>query len=161
MNVTGCMNCCFFVWHYELCDLLLMIKHIWLRVMWFVVLNAIFPHFYHFHPYPSPRTGKYYHLKKHRKIALCGRIAIFYLHMTPYGVIFLHYRTKIQKLQIRIDGQKMNCSAFVLHVLYFLVNTIYLLVNTIYPHIVNIIYHIIHIISTTISNALHKISYSL
>ena len=53
--------------HYKLCDLfmkyadwlhgmlvvvgmLLMIKHIWLRVVRFVVLNANFIHFYHLHP---------------------------------------------------------------------------------------------------------------
>ena len=78
--------------------------------MWFVVLNAIFFHFYHSHPYPSPRPGKCCHLKKRRKIALCGRIALFYLHMIPYGVIFCIIEQKIENGRLKSIYQNWICS---------------------------------------------------
>ena len=77
----------------------------WLHSMWFVVLNAIFFHFYQLHPYPSPRPEKYCYLKKRRKIALCGRIALFYLHMIPYGVIFCIIEQKIENGRSKSIGQ--------------------------------------------------------
>ena len=82
----------------------------WLHGMWFVVLNAIFIHFYHFHPYPSPRPVKYCHLKKRRKTALCGRIALFYLHMIPYGVIFGIIEQKIENGGSESIVQNWTCS---------------------------------------------------
>ena len=98
-----------------------MIKHIWLQVMWFVVLNAIFFHFYHFHPYPSPGTVKYYHLKKRPEIALCRRISLFYLHMMPNGVIFGIIEQKFEKWQIKIDRSKIDiCSTSrITHIVFF------------------------------------------
>ena len=131
-----------------------MIKHIWLQVMWFVVLNANFFHFYHFHPYPSPGTVKYYHLKKRRKIALCGRITLFCLHMTPYGVIFGIIEQKSEKWQIRIDGSKIGYVArHVLHISHFLINNHLLHYSKHYLHmIVNLIYSTIHIIPNILSH---------
>lgn len=64
--------------------------------MWFVVLNAIFFHFYLFHPYPSPRPGKCCHLKKRLQIALCGRIALFYRYLIPYEIIYYIIEQKIE-----------------------------------------------------------------
>ena len=71
------------VWHYELCGLFMKYAD-WLHGLLVVVLNANFSYFYHFHPYPSPCLGKCCHLKKRLKIALCGRIALFYLYMLDF-----------------------------------------------------------------------------
>ena len=61
-----------------------------LRVVLVVVLNANFFHFYQLHPYPSPGTGKYYHLKKRRKIALFHGIGLFIAYkMTILSVYIL------------------------------------------------------------------------
>ena len=109
--------------------------------MWFVVLNAIFFHFYHFHPYPSPGTGKYYHLKKRPEIALCGRISLFYLHMIPNGVIFGIIEQKFGNWKINKSKLIYN-ARYTLHVSHFLVNTIYHnIVNHIYYHLPNYPYY--------------------
>ena len=88
-----------------------------LRVLWFVVLNAIFFHFYLFHPYPSPRPGKYYHLKKRLQIALCGRIPLFYLYMIPNGVIFGIIEQKFEKWQIknRLLKIEFSCACYLIY----------------------------------------------
>ena len=127
--VTSCVICCFFC--------------MTLRAMWFVVLNAIFFHFYHFHPYPSPGTGNCCHLKKHRKIALFHCIALFYRHMIPNGVIFGIIEQKFENDESESTGQKNGYVAHhALHISHFLVITIHFtIVNTIYHNIVNLIYY--------------------
>ena len=114
-DITGCVICCYRqnAHGYKLCDLLKYIKRYklcdlfmkyadWLHGMWFVVLNANFIHFYHFHPYPSPRPGKCCQYKKHRKIALCGRIALFYLYLLDFQQVYIcGLKSTDQKLKNR------------------------------------------------------------
>ena len=97
-----------------------------LHGMWFVVLNANFIRSYHFHPYPSPRPGKCCHLKKRRKIALCGRIALFYLHMIPYGVIFFIIEQKFENDRPESIVQNLIVARCALHDIIFLLNHIYI-----------------------------------
>ena len=119
----------------RLCGLLLMIKHIWLHGVWFVVLNAIFFHFYQLHPDPSPRPGKCCHLKKRRKIALCGRIALLYQHMIPYGVIFGIIEQKFENGRSKSIDQNWICSMLrITYIAFFGKPYLHRPVNTIYPH---------------------------
>ena len=55
---------------------------------------------------------------------------------------FRHYRTKIRKMQIRIDGSKnWYVARCALHVLYFLVNNNFPIIKHNFPHLVNLIYY--------------------
>ena len=113
-----------------------------LHGMWFVVLNANFIRSYHFHPYPSPRHGKCCHLKKRRKIALCGRIALFYLHMIPYGVIFFIIEQKFENDRLKSTGQKIDCSPLRITWYNFFVKPyLQIPVNIIYYHFPNYPYY--------------------
>lgn len=119
------------------------IKYIALRVTWFVVLNAIFFHFYHLHPYPSPRPGKCCYLEKTPENSTFA----LYRLILP---VFVGFPTKFFGLCSRA-GKFFNCidrlvQWYIYYALYsmqFLVYTpliyfnkryLYLLVNTIYFH---------------------------
>ena len=106
------------------------------------MLNANFIHFYHFHPYPSPRPGKCCHLKKRRKTALCGRIALLYQHMIPYGVIFGIIEQKFENGRSKSIDQNWICSMLrITYIAFFGKPYLHRPVNTISLHIVNLIYY--------------------
>ena len=99
----------------------------WLHGVWFVeiykalhgmlvvVLNTIFIHFYHSHPYPSPRPGKYCHLKKRRKIALFHRSMLFIVYKMTILSVYILY-TKIDWSEIE---KLISQNRYITHVIYY------------------------------------------
>ena len=117
-----------------------------LQVMWFVVLNAIFIHSYLFHPYPSPGTVKCCYLEKRLKIALFHCIALFCLHMIPYGVIFGIIEQKIENKWLESIVQNWTCRILcITRIAFFGKHHLPLSVNIIYYHFpsLSILYHIL------------------
>ena len=127
----------------------------WLHGVWFVeiykalhgmlvvVLNVIFIHFYHSHPYPSPRPGKYCHLKKRRKIVLFHRSMLFIVYkMTILSVYILYTKIDWSEIEKSMGLKLIYNARYTLHISHFLVNTIYThLVNLIYYHLLNYPYY--------------------
>ena len=162
MNVICCWN--IVIDNCMICEFVWFVVFVWLQVvwvveiykalhgMWFVVLNANFIHFYQLHPDPSPRPGKCYQYQKRRKIALCGRIALFYRHMIPYGIIFGIIEQKFENGRSKSIDQNWICRMLrITWYAFFGKPYLHIPVNTIYPHTVNLIYQTIHIIPTVIT----------
>ena len=104
---------------YEVCDLFMKYAD-WLHGMLVVVLNVNFIHFYHFHPYPSPRPGKCCQYQKRPEIALCGCITLFYRHMIPNGVIYGIIEQKFENCRSESTGQNWICSTLrITHIAFF------------------------------------------